>query len=77
MSLNGALNIGGSALAASQAALQVTGNNIANVGNANYSREVSVTTDTPDQELAPGIYIGTGVDLTAIQGQGIKPSTTG
>ena len=69
MSLSGALNIGGSALTASQAALQVTGNNIANVGNANYSREVSVTTDTPDQELSPGIYVGTGVDLTAIQRQ--------
>jgi len=69
MSLNGALNIGGSALATSQAALQVTGNNIANVGNANYSRETSVISDTPDQEISSGVYIGTGVDLTAITRQ--------
>jgi flagellar hook-associated protein 1 len=69
MSLNGALNIAGSALQASQIALQVTGNNIANVGNANYTREVAVATETPDQELQPGMYIGTGVDITAIQRQ--------
>lgn len=68
-SLNGALLIGGSALTASQAALQVTGNNIANIGNANYSREVANISDTPDQEISPGVYIGTGVDLTSIQRQ--------
>ncbi len=69
MSLNGALNIAGSALQASQIALQVTGNNIANVGNANYTREVAVASETPDQELQPGMYVGTGVDITAIQRQ--------
>jgi len=69
MSLNGALNIGSSALTTSQAALQVTGNNIANVGNANYTREVSVSTETPDQQLSSGLYIGTGVDLTGIERQ--------
>jgi flagellar hook-associated protein 1 len=69
MSLNGALNIAGSALQASQIALQVTGNNIANVGNANYAREVAVASETPDQELQPGMYVGTGVDITAIQRQ--------
>ncbi len=69
MSLNGALNIGGSALQASQIALQVTGNNIANVGNANYTREVADASENPDQELQPGIYIGTGVDISAIQRQ--------
>ena len=35
MSLFGALNIGRSALATQQAALQVTGNNIANAGDPN------------------------------------------
>src|SRR5580692_6381548 len=69
MSLNGALNIGGSALSTAQAALQVTGNNIANVGNPNYTREVGVVSDTPDQQLTPGMYIGTGVDLSSIQRQ--------
>jgi flagellar hook-associated protein 1 len=69
MSLNGALNIGSSALQTAQAALQVTGNNVSNLGNANYSREVAVTTDLPDQQLTPGVYIGTGVDLSSIQRQ--------
>src|SRR5208282_4150535 len=69
MSLSGALNIGSSALSTSQAALQVTGNNIANVGNPNYSREVSVVSDDPAQEISSGVYIGTGVDLSAIQRQ--------
>ncbi len=69
MSLSGALNIGSSALTTSQAALQVTGNNIANVGNPNYSREVSVTSDTPVQEISSGVYIGSGVDLSAIERQ--------
>ncbi|MGD0541506.1 MAG: flagellar hook-associated protein FlgK [Tepidisphaeraceae bacterium] len=69
MSINGALNIGASALTAAQSALQVTGNNIANLSNPNYSREVAVTSDLPDQQLSPGVYIGTGVDLSAIQRQ--------
>ncbi|MGD0464188.1 MAG: flagellar hook-associated protein FlgK [Tepidisphaeraceae bacterium] len=69
MSINGALNIGASALTAAQSALQVTGNNIANLGNPNYSREVAVASDLPDQQLSPGVYIGTGVDLSAIQRQ--------
>ena len=69
MSLNGVLNIGASALNTAQAQLQVTGNNIANVGNPNYSREVATTSATADQQLEPGIYIGTGVDLTGVQRQ--------
>jgi flagellar hook-associated protein 1 FlgK len=69
MSLIGALNVSNSALAANAAALQVTGNNISNAGNANYSREVAEDAPAPDQNLAPGIYIGTGVDLTGVQRQ--------
>ncbi|MDP9172281.1 MAG: flagellar hook-associated protein FlgK [Planctomycetota bacterium] len=69
MSLLGALNTGQSALAVSQAALQVTGNNIANSGNANYAREVANTTPSLDQQISPGIFVGTGVDLTSVQRQ--------
>jgi flagellar hook-associated protein 1 len=69
MSLNGALNIGASALTTAQAALQVTGNNLSNLGNANYSREIAGVTDLPDTELKPGVYLGTGVDLSSIQRQ--------
>ena len=69
MSLISALNIGGSALAAQQAALQVTGNNIANAGDPNYTRETATLTPSEDQEIQPGIFEGTGVDLTAISRQ--------
>jgi flagellar hook-associated protein 1 FlgK len=69
MSLLGALNAGSSALAVSQAALQVTGNNIANSGNVDYTRETISTSPLPEQQLSPGIFVGNGVDLTAIQRQ--------
>ena len=44
MSLLGALNTGKTALAVQQAAIQVTGNNIANAGNADYTRQVASVT---------------------------------
>ena len=69
MSLFGALNLGSSALNAQQAALQVTGNNIANVGNANYSRETADLAPNGDQQIQPGIFMGTGVALQDIQRQ--------
>jgi flagellar hook-associated protein 1 FlgK len=69
MSLIGALNIGRTALATQQAALQVTGNNIANAGNEDYSRETVSVSPTSDQQLSPGQFIGTGAELTAIQRQ--------
>ena len=69
MSLIGTLNVGKSALAVQQAALQVTGNNIANAGNADYTRQVAKTSPSLDQKIQPGMFVGTGVDLTAIQRQ--------
>jgi len=69
MSLSGALSIGSSALAASQAQLQVTGNNLANVANPNYARETATLNEGQYQEIQSGVYIGTGVDLTSIQRQ--------
>ena len=69
MSLIGALNVAQTALAVNSAALQVTGNNVANAGNANYSREVADITSDPDQQLGPGVYVGTGVDLSGVQRQ--------
>src|SRR5260221_6585041 len=69
MSLFSALNIGRSALATQQAALQVTGNNIANAGDPNYTRETAQLTPGPDQQMAPGIFIGSGINLTAVQRQ--------
>jgi flagellar hook-associated protein 1 FlgK len=69
MSLISSLQIASSALATDQAELSVTGNNIANVGNANYSLEVAQTTPAMDAELQPGVSLGTGVDLTGVQRQ--------
>src|SRR4051812_34748441 len=67
MSLISTLNIGKSALATHQAAIQVTGNNIANAGNADYTRQSASTAPTKDQMLPPGVFVGTGVDLTGIR----------
>ena len=67
MSLSGALQVGKSALAVTQAALQVTGNNIANAGNPDYTRQVANLEPSRDQQLQPGMFIGTGqntADLT-------------
>src|SRR4051812_29710882 len=69
MSLTGALNIGRSALAVQQAAIQVTGNNIANAGNADFTRQTSDLAPTRDQQIKAGVFVGTGVDLTGIQRQ--------
>ena len=69
MSLLGALQVGKSALAVQQAALQVTGNNIANAGNADYTRQVANLAPSRDQQLQPGMFIVTGVDLTGIKRQ--------
>jgi flagellar hook-associated protein 1 FlgK len=69
MSLNGALSIGQTALAASQATLQVISNNVANVANPNYADETAQVSSNPDQQLGPNLFVGTGVDLTSVQRQ--------
>lgn len=69
MSLIGALHTGQSGLSASQAAIQVTGNNISNAGDADYARETVQTSPAPGRQLQPGVFVGSGVDLTSIQRQ--------
>ncbi|MDB5294370.1 MAG: Flagellar hook-associated protein 1, partial [Phycisphaerales bacterium] len=69
MSLVGALNIGRQALAAQQAAIQTTGNNISNAGNADYARQVTSLSATRDQRVQSGIFVGTGVQVDAIRRQ--------
>lgn len=69
MSLTGVLNIGKSALAVTQAQLQVTGNNIANAGDADYTRQVAKVAPTKDQKIQGGMFVGTGVSLTGITRQ--------
>jgi flagellar hook-associated protein 1 FlgK len=69
MSLSGALNIGKSALATHQAAIQVTGNNIANAGNADFTRQTASVAPTADRKNGQGFFLGTGVNLDAVRRQ--------
>lgn len=59
------LSIGASALAASQGALNTTGNNIANVNTDGYSRQSVVLASKPGQFSGSGFY-GQGVDVTTV-----------
>jgi flagellar hook-associated protein 1 FlgK len=76
MSLIGALNIGKSALAVQQAAIQTTGNNIANAGNVDYTRQTSKISPNADQQIRPGQFVGGGVNLTDVQRQIDEALTT-
>ena len=67
--INGALQIGRSAIAASQAALAVTGNNMANVATPGYSRQNVQLAPTQYTEIIPGKYTGTGVILQEVRRQ--------
>lgn len=69
MSLFGTLNIGKNALAVSQAQIQVTGNNISNAGNPNYSRQVARVTSSAATRYKQGVFIGNGVDFTSVTRQ--------
>ncbi|HEX8325837.1 MAG TPA: flagellar hook-associated protein FlgK [Tepidisphaeraceae bacterium] len=69
MSLNGLLNIGGTALAVNTSAIQTTGNNIANVGNADYTRQSVKLGSTVDTKVGPGQFVGNGVRLDGIARQ--------
>ena len=48
-----------SGLRASSDALSVAGNNIANAGNPDYTRQVATLEPSRDQQLQPGMFIGT------------------
>jgi flagellar hook-associated protein 1 FlgK len=69
VSLLGALHTGGSSLAAQQAALQVTGNNISNAGTAGYSRQVVDLASTGPADIGNGQYTGNGVGVQSIERQ--------
>ena len=67
--INGALHIGRNAITASQAALAVTGNNMANAATPSYSRQNPMLTPIQSTEVVPGQYTGTGVSLSEIRRQ--------
>lgn len=64
--MSGILNIGTRALLANQAALQVIGNNIANVNTPGYSRQSVVLQNVAGQFTGSGYY-GKGVEITTVQ----------
>jgi flagellar hook-associated protein 1 FlgK len=69
LSLFGALSLGSSSLAAQQAALQVTGNNISNAGTQGYTREVTNFAPIGSDQVAPGQTTGDGVTISSIERQ--------
>ncbi len=65
MSLSTLLNIGSRAMTASYASLQTTGNNIANVNTAGYSRQQVELSTAFSQQTGSGFF-GKGVDVTTV-----------
>ena len=66
MSISSLLNIGSRAMTANYAALQTTGNNIANANTAGYSRQSVELSTAFSQETGSGFF-GKGVDVTTVK----------
>ncbi len=67
MSLNGAIQVGRSALVASQAAIQVAGDNMANAATAGYSRRTVQLTPIRGQVMGNGQFVGQGVQILSVR----------
>lgn len=66
MGLFGALQIGKTGLLASQAAIQVAGNNLSNLATDGYHRQkISLVPET-SQQIGPGLFLGRGVKVQSI-----------
>src|SRR3990170_4450629 len=65
--LNGALQIGRSALLTYQSALQVVGNNIANAARPGYVRLSAILSGVPGGRTAEGFQPGNGVAMSALR----------
>ena len=63
--MSGLMSIGKSALTANYAALQTTGNNIANASTVGYSRQQVELADAPGQNSGSGFF-GRGVDVATV-----------
>lgn len=66
MSLNGAIQVGRSALIASQTAMQVTGNNLANAATEGFNRRVVQMSPLRDELGFGNEYVGRGVQVASI-----------
>ena len=69
MGLTSSLYIGSSALNASQLAIQVTGNNLANAATPGYSRQIARLTPMRGDAQTLGLSVGTGVRVAAVRRQ--------
>ena len=69
MSLTNAIQIGRSALAASQIGIQIAGNNMANAATPGFSRQVARFLPIRGDRSIPGIQIGNGVMVRSVQRQ--------
>lgn len=67
MGLSSSLLIGQSALAAAQLALQVTGNNIANVGSSSFHRQGVNLTPTRGSQESSTVFVGRGVRVSDVR----------
>ena len=67
MSIAGALQVGRSALAASQAAMQVAGNNMANAATEGFHRRTIHLAASGDEIIGRGSFVGQGVQLQTIR----------
>lgn len=67
MGLTSSLLIGQSALAASQLALQVTGNNIANVGSPSFHRQGVNLSPSRGSQVSSSIFVGRGVNVQDVR----------
>lgn len=66
MSLGGSLLIGQSALTASQIALQVAGNNIANAATPGYHRQVATMSTVRGNQINSTTFVGRGVQVAGV-----------
>ena len=66
MGLSSALQVGKSGLFASQTAVEVAGNNLANIGTRNYHRQSVNITPNGTTPVGPGLYVGNGVKIADI-----------
>lgn len=69
MGLSNALTIGRSGLLAHQTAIEVAGNNLANMATPGYKKQRVELNSARPQEIAYGKFIGQGVELGAISRQ--------
>src|SRR5437868_1782118 len=69
MSLTAAIQIGRTALAASQLGIQLAGNNMANAATPGYSRQIGRFVPLRGDSSVFGISIGAGVQVRSVQRQ--------